>query len=218
MRKPLATLLGVGLIAPLAPIALAGPAVAAVQTTTTTAATASTIAKKPYSNFKITITYDKRTKRGGKILYKVRAKNLGPYEADYYWIGGQVPKGVVPKLRWGASKGTTCTWEGRWFWCWGKYVLDKGKTDWLNFQVTLKKGTKGTAVAKLGVIAYDVPTGAENIDKEELARIGLDGWSWLKTAKTKIVTPPRRGWTPPPTQSWDPPTQSHDEENKQKDT
>lgn len=218
MRKPLATFLGVALTASLAPAAVAMPAFATSAAAAPLAAAPAAV-KKPYSNFKITISYDKRTKRGGKILYKVRATNLGPHTADYYWIGGQVPKGVVPKLRWGASKGSKCTWEGRWFWCWGRYVLKKGKTDWLNFQVTMKKDTKGTAVAKLGVIAYDVPTGAENIDKEELERIGIDGWSWLKTAKTKIVWPTKkRGWTPPPTQSWNPPAQTHEEENKKKDT
>lgn len=216
MRRPLATLLGVTLTAALAPAAVATAATPVAAPSAVTKATA-----KPYANFKISVSYDKRTKRSGKIIYKIRAKNLGPYSADYFWIGGQVPKGVKPRLRWGADKGTECTWEGRWFWCWTPNVLEKGESEWLNFQVTLKSGTKGTAVAKLGIIAYDVPQGAENIDKEELQRIGIDGWTWLKTVKTKIVWPPKKrggGWTPPPVQTWNPPTSTHEEDNKKKDT
>ncbi|MGW2213524.1 hypothetical protein ACWCSD_00925 [Nonomuraea sp. NPDC001684] len=213
------------LVSGLAAVPLVAPAQAEAMTTATTATTATTQAvaarAKPFSNFKISVKYNNRTRSGGKITYYLKAKNLGPYYADYYWIGGQVPKGVVPTLRWGASKGTKCTWEGRWFWCWGKFVLPKGKTDWLNFQVTLKKGTRGVAVAKLGVIAYDVDQGMENIDKEELKRLGIKGYSWLRTAKTKIVVPPRKPtkhWTPPPpVKEYNPPA-SHEESNQKKDT
>lgn len=220
MRKSVGLLLASGLIA--TPLAVSGQATAATTTATAGTTGAATSAQaKPYSSFKISLKHTKRTKRGGKITYYLKAKNLGPHYADYYWIGGEVPKGVVPTLRWGAAKGTKCTWEGRWFWCWGKYRLEKGATDWLNFQVTLKKGTKGIAKARLGIIAYDVPLGAENIDKEELERIGIKGYTWLKTAKTTIVTPPRRPtktWTPPPVvQEYNPPA-SHEESNKKKDT
>ncbi|WP_327088179.1 hypothetical protein OIE66_38615 [Nonomuraea sp. NBC_01738] len=223
MRRSLTMLLGTSMIAAAPIVALTTPASATTATTASAAADAAVTRAvgKPYSKFKISVTYNKRTKRGGKITYRLRAKNLGPYYADYFWIGGEVPKGVVPTLRWGAAKGTKCTWEGRWFWCWGKYRLEKGDTEWLNFQVTLKKGTKGLAKARLGVIAYDVPQGAENIDKEELKRIGIDGWQWLKSAKTTIVSPPRRrssGWTPPPVvKDYNPPA-SHEESNKKKDT
>lgn len=217
MRRSFSLFLAGGLAAvPLVAPAQAGAATAVATTTRTAVAQA-----KPYSNFKISVTYNKRTKRGGKITYHLKAKNLGPYYADYYWIGGQMPKGVVPTLRWSGPKGTKCTWEGRWFWCWGKYVLQKNKTDWLNFQVTLKKGTTGVATAKVGIIAYDVDQGMENIDKEELQRLGIKGYTWLKTAKTSIVSPPRgpsTHWTPPPVvKDYNPPS-SHEESNKKKDT
>ncbi|RSN01110.1 hypothetical protein DMB42_39625 [Nonomuraea sp. WAC 01424] len=226
MRKSFSLFLVGGLAA--VPLVAPAQANATTTTATTTAATTSVVTTravatqaKPFSSFKISVKYNNRTRRGGKITYYLKAKNLGPYYADYYWIGGQVPKGTVPTLRWGAPKGTKCTWEGRWFWCWGKYVLQKGKTDWLNFQVTMKKGTKGVAVAKLGVIAYDVDQGMENIDKEELKRLGVKGYYWLKSAKTTIVTPPRKPtkrWTPPPpVKEYNPPA-SHEESNKKKDT
>ncbi|GAA3662174.1 hypothetical protein GCM10022224_027370 [Nonomuraea antimicrobica] len=131
---------------------------------------------------------------------------------------------VVPlrrPLRWGGPKGTKCTWEDRWFWCWGPLRLEKGDTDWLNFQVTLKPGTKGTATAKVGVMSFDVDQGMENMDEEELERLGIKGYNWLKTARTTIVTPPRnpgRSWTPPPpVKTYDPPA-SREESNKKKDT
>ncbi|MFI9555849.1 hypothetical protein [Nonomuraea endophytica] len=213
MRKSLSMLLG-------ASLAVTGLTAIPAQATTNATIVPQT-AREPYSNFKVSVKYSTRTKRGGKILYKIKAKNLGPHYADYFWVGGQVPKGVVPTLRWGAAKGTKCNWEGQFFWCWGRYALEVGDSEWLNFQVTLKKNTKGTAVAKLGVIAFDVPLGAENIDEEELERIGIKGWKWLKTTKTKIVWPPKRptrGWTPPPVvKDYNPPV-VHEESNKKKDT
>ncbi|MFG6199549.1 hypothetical protein [Nonomuraea sp. JJY05] len=216
MRRSFSLFLAGGLAA--APLAVPAQASSATATAPTTAAVAQL---KPFSTFKISVKHSGRTKRGGKITYSVRAKNLGPYYADYYWIGGEVPKGVVPTLRWGAAKGTKCTWEGRWFWCWGPLRLEKGKTDWLNFQVTLKKGTKGTATARVGVVSFDVDQGMENIDEEELKRLGIKGYYWLKKVNTKIVSPPRRpgrSWSPPPpVKTYNPPT-SHEESNKKKDT
>ncbi|MFI6502313.1 hypothetical protein [Nonomuraea typhae] len=216
MRKTLSTLLGVSLATAGTLTAVIQPAQAAAPVTAVAQQ-----AGEPYSKFKISVSSTKRTKRGGKILYKIRAKNLGPHYADYFWIGGQVPKGVVPTLRWGGAKGTKCTWEGRMFWCWGKYALEVGDTEWLNFQVTMKRNTKGVAVARLGVVAFDVPLGAERLDEEELERIGIKGWQFLKTAKTKIVWPPRRptrGWTPPPVvKEYNPPA-VQEESNKKKDT
>ncbi|MGN9843749.1 hypothetical protein ACTMTI_37055 [Nonomuraea sp. H19] len=217
MRKSLSLFLAGGLAA--------GTMAAPAQATTTTAAPATTAAATtklaPYSNFKISVKHTKRTKRGSKINYYVRATNLGPHYADYYWMGGEVPKGIVSTLRWSGPKGTECTWEDRWFWCWSPTQLEKGETDWLNFQVTLKKGTKGTATARVGVLSFDVDQGMENIDEEELERLGIKGYHWLKKVKTTIVTPPRRpsrSYTPPPpVREYDPPS-SHVEENKKKDT
>ncbi|NRQ31364.1 hypothetical protein HII36_05860 [Nonomuraea sp. NN258] len=222
MRRSFTSLLTSALIAtPLVAATQSGAAAAAPLAAAPVAQAKAVAAKDPYSRFKISVKHTKATKRGGKITYYLKAKNLGPHYADYYWIGGQVPTGVVSKLRWGGPKGTKCTWEGRMFWCWGQYALEKGDTDWLNFQVTLKPGTKGVATAKLGIISYDVDQGMENIDKEELERLGIKGYSWLKTVKTKIVTPPRKPtstWTPPPpVQNFNPPS-SHEESNKKKDT
>ncbi|MEQ4720857.1 hypothetical protein [Nonomuraea sp. B19D2] len=216
MRRSVSLFLAGGLAA--APLAVPAQASAA----TTTAPTAAAVTQsKPFSKFKISVKHTTRTKRGGKITYYVRAKNLGPYYADYYWMGGKLPKGVRPTLRWGGPKGTKCTWEGQWFWCWGPLRLEKGKTDWLNFQLTLKKGTRGTVAAKVGVMSFDVDQGMENIDEEELKRLGIKGYLWLKTVKTQIVTPPRRPgrtWTPPPpVKTYNPPA-SHEETNKKKDT
>lgn len=223
MRRSFSLLVAGGLAAG----ALTAPGQAAAATTTTTVAPTSTTtaatAQAPYSSFKISVKYTNRTKRGGKITYNVRAKNLGPHYADYYWMGGEVPKGVVPTLRWGGPKGTKCTWEDRWFWCWGPLRLEKGKTDWLNFQVTLKKGTRGTATARLGVMSFDVDQGMENMSEAELKRLGIKGYTWLKKVKTTIVSPPRpgrpgRGYTPPPpVRDYNPPS-SHVETNKKKDT
>jgi hypothetical protein len=218
MRRSLSLLLAGGLAA--AP--MVAPAQAGATTTTGPVARTASIKIAPYSSFKISVKYSSRTKRSGKITYSVQAKNLGPHYADYYWMGGEVPKGVVPKLRWGGPKGTKCTWEGRWFWCWGPLRLEKGKTDWLKFQVTLKKGTKGVAKARVGVMSFDVDQGMENIDEEELKRLGIKGYYWLKTAKTRIVSPPprrtNRTWTPPPVvKEYNPPS-SHEESNKKKDT
>ncbi|MFI7132957.1 hypothetical protein ACIBQ1_45290 [Nonomuraea sp. NPDC050153] len=219
MRRSLTLLLTGSLAA--APLAVPAPASAATTSATTVPAAATVARVKPFSSFKISAKGTDRTKRGGKITYSIRAKNLGPYYADYYWMGGEVPKGVVPRLRWGGPKGTKCTWEGRWFWCWGPLRLEKGKTDWLNFQLTLKKGTKGTATARLGVMSFDVDQGMENIDEEELKRLGIKGYYWLKKVNTKIVSPPRRpgrSWSPPPpVKTYNPPA-SHEESNKKKDT
>ncbi|MGW3351083.1 hypothetical protein ACWDA3_47950 [Nonomuraea rubra] len=217
MRKSFSLFLAGGLAA--ASLTMPGQAGAAATTTTVTRTAGITVA--PYSNFKITAKWSKTTKRGGKIMYYLRAKNLGPHYADLYYIGGQLPKGVKPTLRWGGPKGTKCDWEGQWFWCWGPLALEKGETDWLNFQLTLKSSTKGTATARIGVLSFDVDQGMENMSEEELKRLGVEHHYDLKTVKTKIVSPPRnpgRSWTPPPpVKDYNPPA-SHEESNKKKDT
>ncbi|WP_327586363.1 hypothetical protein OHA25_04620 [Nonomuraea sp. NBC_00507] len=221
MRRSFSLFLAGGLAAgTLAAPGQVSAATTATSATTAAAPTTTTARLAPYSSFKISVKHTTRTKRGGKITYYVKAKNLGPHYADYYWMGGEVPKGVVPTLRWGGPKGTKCTWEDRWFWCWGPIRLEKGKTDWLNFQVTLKKGTTGTAKARVGVLSFDVDQGMENMSEAELKRLGIKGYHWLKTVKTTIVSPSRagRGYTPPPpVQEYNPPS-SHVETNNKKDT
>ncbi|GAA2377810.1 hypothetical protein [Nonomuraea africana] len=224
MRRQFGMFLGLGLIAPLAPLAAAAPAVAAVAPATSSPVVA--VAKKdPFSKFTVSVKYTKATKRGGKITYYIKAKNRGPYDADYFGIGGFVPKGVVPTLKWGGPKGTKCVWQGQVFLCMPRYQVPVGGTTWLNFQLTLKKNTKGLAKAKLGVVAYDLPTGAENLDQEELARLGLKGHLFMKNTTTKIVWPQKRrtGSTytpppPPPQPKWNPPSNTYVERNEKKDT
>ncbi|MFB9628893.1 hypothetical protein [Nonomuraea helvata] len=219
MRRSVSLFLAGGLA--VAPLAVPAQASAAATTVRTTVPTTAVAQLKPYSKFKISVRHTTRTKRGGKITYYVRAKNLGPYYADYYWMGGQLPKGVRTTLRWGGPKGTKCTWKGQWFWCWGPLRLEKGKTDWLNFQLTLKPGTRGSVAARVGVMSFDVQQGMENMNEEELKRLGIKSYLWLKKVRTQIVTPPRRPgrtWTPPPpVKTYNPPA-SHEETNKKKDT
>lgn len=225
MRRAVGMFLGLGLVAPLAPLAAAAPAAAAVAPL---AGPVMAAAKKdPFSKFSVSVSYNKATKRGGKITYYIKAKNLGPYDADYFGIGGFVPKGVVPTLKWGGPKGTQCVWEGQVFLCMPRYQVPVGGTTWLNFQLTLKKNTKGSANAKLGVVAYDLPTGAENLDQEELARMGLKGHLYMKNTRTKIVWPQKKRRTgsgtytpppPPPPPKWNPPSPTRVERNEKKDT
>ncbi|GII93648.1 DUF11 domain-containing protein [Sinosporangium siamense] len=230
MRRQFGTLIGIGLIAPLA---VATMPVAAFAASPTRAVGATSSAKAPFSKFKVDLRWTKATKRGGKLTYAIRATNLGPHTADYFWIGGYVPNGVVPTLYWEAAKGTTCTWEGRLFWCFTPNVLAKGQSEWLNFRVTMKKGTKGTAVAKLGVVAFDVPQGAHTLSKEEIKDLNLKGHYYLKTAKSTIITPPpprrpgkKRPPAPPPPPpqppkpKWNPPPikSGTPERNEKKDT
>ncbi|MFI7701818.1 hypothetical protein [Nonomuraea sp. NPDC049480] len=224
MRKSFSLFLAGGLAAG----ALTAPGQATAATTATTVAptsttTAATARMAPYSNFRISVKHTTRAKRGGKIAYSIKATNLGPHYADYYWLGGEVPKGIVTTLNWEGPKGTECEWEDRWFWCWSPFELEKGETDWLNFQVTLKKGTKGTATARLGVLSFDVDQGMDDMSEAELERLGVKGYHWLKKVKTTIVTPPRRGrpsrgyTPPPPVREYNPPSR-HVETNKKKDT
>jgi hypothetical protein len=183
MRHPIAKIATTASAALLAGAMLfaAAPASAAVPS--------STKASDPYSVFEIRAKATKKVKAGGWINYSIRAVNTGPYLADYYWIGGIIPKGVDPdaKLYWDGPKGNTCDYQGREFWCWGKYALKVDDTDWLTFRVKMKKGTHGTATAKLGVISYDVPTGADTLNKELLKKLGIKSWIFSKTVKTKIT-------------------------------
>ncbi|WP_084955920.1 hypothetical protein [Thermoactinospora rubra] len=147
-----------------------------------------TTADDPYSVMDVVIKAPKKVKAGGKIHYEISAVNTGPHVADYYFLGGKLPKGIVDRLYWDGPKGTKCEWDDSGFWCWGDWVLKKGHEDWLEIDVRLKKSTKGTAVAQLGALVYDIPTGMENLSKEEVDRLGgFDVWFYGKKVKTKIV-------------------------------
>lgn len=192
----------------LAPLAVSLPANAAPAAVTAKAAKAD-----PFANFAVHhVVYPKKVKAGAKITYYFEITNVGPHSADYFWIGGYLPKGIVSTLKWNGPKGTSCTWEGNEFWCWTPDILypkpeEDWQTDsaWLTVQVTLNKKTRGTATAKLGAITYDVPTGAGDLDERRLRDLGIKGWSFLKTVKTKIVAPTVKKKNTKPTHVYVPP-------------
>jgi hypothetical protein len=185
MRRSIVKIASLALLTPLAGATLFATTPAAAAPATAPAAAG---ADEPFSVFKVTVAARKKVKAGGQILYSIRARNTGPHLADAYFIGGRLPKGIVDKVHYSGPKGTKCEWDRTGFWCWGDWTLEVGETDWLKIQVKLKKKTKGVAVAKLGAISYDVPTGAEGLSKEELDRIGgIKGWIFTKTAKSRII-------------------------------
>ncbi|WP_030456196.1 hypothetical protein [Herbidospora cretacea] len=192
MRRTSGIVAGLMLLAPLAVSvpASAAPALAS-------AAKGVTAKKAPFATFKVhNVVYPKKVKAGAKITYYFEITNVGPHSADYYYIGGILPKGIISTLKWNGPKNTTCTWEGNEFWCWPPPILypnpeEDWQTDttWLTIQVTLNKKTRGTATAKLGGITFDVPTGAGDLDEKRLRELGIKGWIYTKTVKTQIVAP-----------------------------
>ncbi|GAA5074633.1 putative repeat protein (TIGR01451 family) [Thermocatellispora tengchongensis] len=191
MSRSLKKVASLALVTPLAGamlFAASAPASAAPVKVAAPAKAVTAVADDPYSVFKVSVKAPAKVKAGGKITYSISAKNTGPYVADAYYIGGKLPKGIVGTVYYNGPKGTQCAWDESGFWCWGDWALEVGETDALKIHVKLKKSTKGHARAQLGVIAYDVPTGAENLSKEELDRIGgIKGWLFAKNVKTKIV-------------------------------
>ncbi|WP_067136586.1 DUF11 domain-containing protein [Microtetraspora malaysiensis] len=186
MRQPIAKIAMLALVAPLAGTTL----LAAAPAGATAATTAATTASDPFSVFKISnVKYTKKAKPGGLVKYTFTATNTGPYDADYYWIGGTLPKGVdtKKKLYWNGPKGTECDWEGSEFWCWTPHVLEVDESDWLSIQFRLKKTARGAQVGAVGAINFDVPHGAEDLDKKRLKELGIKGWIYTKKVKTAVV-------------------------------
>ncbi|NRQ31359.1 hypothetical protein HII36_05835 [Nonomuraea sp. NN258] len=141
----------------------------------------------PFSVMAVSVKGPKKVMAGDKIRYNLKITNTGPHTADYYWVGGILPKGIKSKVYYNAPKGTQCEYSSRQFWCWGPWVLEKGDSDWLTIHLALNKSTRGTATAELGAIVWDVPTGMENLDREEIDRLGFKKWFFSKKIKTKIV-------------------------------
>jgi uncharacterized repeat protein (TIGR01451 family) len=168
--------------------ALLIPAVPASAATTATT-TAVTKAADPYSAFDVKVKATKAVKAGGKIKYTIVATNKGPHYADSWFVGGQFPKGVdLNKIRFGTSvKGTECYGEGRAFYCFLPQVVEVGDSISMAFDAPLKKSARGTQTATLGVVSYNVDQGMENMSKEELDRLGIPGFGFAKTVKTKVV-------------------------------
>ncbi|MEV0228500.1 hypothetical protein [Nonomuraea sp. NPDC050786] len=152
-------------------------------------ASATTVADRPFSVFDVKVKASKTVKAGGKIYYSIVATNKGPYDADYWFVGGQFPKGVdLKRIMYTTSvKKTECGLEGRAFWCDLPVVLEKGDSIKMTFEAKLKKGATGTQEATIGVISYDVQTGMDNMSKEELERLGVPEHGYGKTVKTKVV-------------------------------
>ncbi|MEV0971918.1 DUF11 domain-containing protein [Microtetraspora glauca] len=184
MRHPIAKIAMLALVAPLTGATLLATAPAG--------ATAASVARAddPYSIFKISnVKYTKKAKAGATVKYSFTATNTGPHPADYYYIGGILPKGVdtKKKLYWDGPKGTKCDWEGREFWCWTPHVLDVDESDWLYIEFRLKKTARGAQVGEVGAINFDVPHGAENLDKKRLKELGIKGWIYTRKIKTQVV-------------------------------
>lgn len=188
MRHPIAKIASVAAAATLAGGLFATAPAAAAPSAAPAAAPAAVSAKDQYSYFDVKVTYPKRVKRGGKITYTIRIKNRGPHYADFYFLGGKLPKGIQGKIYYSGVKGTKCGVLSGNLWCWGPDVLPVGKTDWLKLTVKLKKSTKGYAHARLGVLHYDLPTGTEDLSLEAIQDLGIDkaNLDWLRV-KTRIV-------------------------------
>ncbi|MCT9932502.1 DUF11 domain-containing protein [Planotetraspora sp. A-T 1434] len=184
MRHPITKIASLALVAPLAGATFfaAAPASAAPASVKTVA----TKADDPYSVFKVKVRVPKVAKVNRKLTYKIDVTNTGPFDANYYWLGGTLPKGVK-KLWFSGPKGTECDYAGRTIVCWTPYVLEVDDSDYLDITVQFKKGYTGKATAKLGAIVFDVPTGAEDLDRRALKELGYKSWFYSRTVTTKIV-------------------------------
>jgi hypothetical protein len=190
MRKSFAKIATTMLATPvIGALLLAGaPASAATSSAPAAVPAAATAAKADaYNNFVVSVKYPRKVRKGGTITYTIRALNRGPHDADYYWLGGKLPKGIKGTVYYTGVKGTKCDFYTDGFWCWGPNILEVDEQDFLVIKVKLKPRTKGTAVARLGAYSADVPTGAETLNKELLKKLGIKTHYWWKTVKTRIV-------------------------------
>ncbi|MEV7009582.1 hypothetical protein [Streptosporangium sp. NPDC051022] len=184
MLHPISRIAALALVAPLAgTMLLAAPASAASAKAPTGVVTK---ADDPFSSFTINLSAPKRVKAGGKITYIIKATNKGPYLADSFWTGGVLPKGSkLTKVY--APKGSECGLYDDGFWCLTPRALQIGDSESISVVVQLSKKTRGTATAYLGVDTVDLPTGAETLNRDELERLGIKHWYFVKKAKTGIV-------------------------------
>ncbi|GAA3109102.1 hypothetical protein [Streptosporangium carneum] len=184
MRHPISKIAALALVAPLAgTMLLATPASAAP-----TKAPAGVVKKAddPYSSFDIKILAPKKVRAGGKITYRIKATNKGPYLADSFWTGGVLPKGATLSRVY-APKGTECGNYEDGFWCITPNALEIGDSDSIDIVVKLSRKARGTATALLGVDTVDLPQGAETLNRDEFERMGIKHWYFVKKVKTKIV-------------------------------
>ncbi|WP_283139784.1 hypothetical protein [Rhizohabitans arisaemae] len=190
MRRPISKIAALALATPLVAMSMIMPAEAAPAASTAQVASVQA-ADEPGSVFSVKVTAPKTVKRGGKITYTIKATNLGPYEADYYYFGGTLPKGTTGSVTLTHESGEAeCDVFDDGYWCWTPDVLQKGESDTMKLTVRLKKSTKGTVTAKLGVDSWDIPEGVDIENDDEVRNLegaGVNSWYFLKTVKTKVV-------------------------------
>ncbi|RGA01770.1 MULTISPECIES: DUF11 domain-containing protein [Microbispora] len=185
MRHPIVKIVGLATAAPLAgALFLAAAPAASAAPASTAAATAKA---EPYSSFYVVAKGPKKAKAGSRITYTVGAVNQGPHLADTYFVGGQLPKGIERKVYYSAPKGTGCAFFPDGFWCVVPRALEVDDAVSFSITVKLKKGARGTALARVGVDQWDVPNGAEDLNRRAWKELGVKHWYFLKTVKTKIV-------------------------------
>ncbi|WP_459800860.1 hypothetical protein [Herbidospora sp. RD11066] len=181
-------------VAVLAAAALIAPASASA-TTASTSATA-TKAADPWSVFKISsLSYTKKAKPGGYVTYRFRVTNTGPYKADIFELGGVLPKDTDLKKKIGYStdnRDMRCYIDGRQFFCPNVSILEVGDEAYMTLRFQLKKTAKGTQAGKVGAWVYDIPAGAENLDRARLREQNLKGWEMMRPTKTTVVKPKKK--------------------------
>ncbi|MET8047475.1 hypothetical protein ABZU75_07710 [Streptosporangium sp. NPDC005286] len=183
MRHPISKIAALALVAPLAGgMLLTAPASAAPAQVPATVKAAA----EPFASFAVTVSAPKKVKAGGKITYKIKGVNKGPYVADAFYMGGLLPKHSKVTAIY-APKGTECGTYEDGFWCFTPYALEIDDYETIAITVKLGKKSGRTAEAILGVDSYDLQTGAEDLSRDELERLGTKGWYFAKKVKTKIV-------------------------------
>jgi hypothetical protein len=189
MRHPIAKIAALALVAPLAgTMLLAGTALAAP---TKAPVTAVQKADDPFSTFTIQASASKTVRPGKKIAYTIKATNAGPYisDAGAYYIAAEVPKGVVLSGKWtyrGPDE-SECISDGQLLVCIVDKDLKVKESVSFKFEFKVAKTAKGTLKSYLGVLAYDVPTGAENLSRDELERLGVKSWFFGKEHRTSVA-------------------------------
>ncbi|MET9338628.1 hypothetical protein [Nonomuraea sp. NPDC003804] len=165
--------------------------VSAAPTAPVAAAAVAKSAADPFSTFDVKLTATKKAKRGGKVRYTITAVNTGPHEATAgtWFVGGLFPKGVdLRKVTYRTSvDDTACELIKRDLFCVLPATVKKGESIAMVFDARLTKTASGTQKAVLGVVSYNVETGMENLSKEELDRLGVPGFGFVKQARTTVV-------------------------------
>lgn len=184
MRYPISKIAALALVTP-----LAGTMLLATPASADPAGTTAGVVKKaddPFSSFDVKVSAPKRVRAGGKITYRIKATNKGPHLADSFWTGGVLPKGSKLSAVY-APKGTRCGSYEDGFWCFTPNALEIDEYESIEVVVKLSRKARGTATALLGVDTVDLPTGAEDLNRDEFKRMGIKHWYFVKKVKTRIV-------------------------------